>query len=153
ADKAGVVAVDLVLPFPAGEHDLLGIHDDDVVAIIDVGGVSRLVLATQPHRHDRSEPSDHQAGGVDQHPFLLDLGGLGRKGLHDTRFVRWRQARDCSRAGSYTDGLTAVNAIPQIIYSSIQSVILLVIYYQRPTRGHVRGSNRSRSHAPPARPH
>ena len=72
ADEAGVVVVDLLLALAAGQHDLLGVDDDDVVAVIDVRGVGRLVLAAQAHGDDRGEPADDQAGGVDQHPFLLD---------------------------------------------------------------------------------
>ena len=72
ADVAGVVVVDLLLALAAGEHDLVGVDDDDVVAVVDVRRVARLVLAAQPHGDDRGEPADDQAGGVDQHPFLLD---------------------------------------------------------------------------------
>ena len=36
ADVAGVVVVDLLLALLAGQHDLLGVDDDDVVAAIDV---------------------------------------------------------------------------------------------------------------------
>ena len=36
------------------------------------------------------EPADDEALGVDQHPFLLDFGGLGRIGLavHGVKFQR-----------------------------------------------------------------
>src|SRR5262249_34300397 len=76
ADEAGVVAVDLLLALAAGEHDLGRVDDDDVVAIVDVRGIGRLVLAAQPHRDNAREPADDQAGGVDHHPLLLDVGGL-----------------------------------------------------------------------------
>ena len=78
ADEAGVVVIDLLLALAAGQHDLVGVDDDDIVAVVDVRGVGRLVLAAQAHGDDRGEAADDQAVGVDQHPFLLDVGGLGR---------------------------------------------------------------------------
>ena len=45
--------------------------------------VGRLVLAAQPQRDDAGEPADDQAGGIDHHPLLFDVGGFGRKGIHD----------------------------------------------------------------------
>jgi hypothetical protein len=78
-----VVVVNFLLALAAGEHGLGGIDDDDVVAVVDMRGVARLVLAAQPHRGNRGKTPDHQAGGVDRHPFLLDVGRLCRKGLHD----------------------------------------------------------------------
>ena len=78
ADVAGVMVIDLLLALAPGEHHLLGIDDDDVVAVIDMGREGGLVLAAQPHRDDRGEAADDQTLGVDQHPLLLDVGGLGR---------------------------------------------------------------------------
>src|SRR5919112_3225747 len=51
----GVVVVHLLLALAAGEHHLVGVDDDDVVAAVDVGRVVRLMLATQAHGNDRSE--------------------------------------------------------------------------------------------------
>src|SRR5687768_1651193 len=53
ADRARVTVVDLVLELAARDADLLGVDDDDEVARIDVRGVNRLVLATQPVRERR----------------------------------------------------------------------------------------------------
>ena len=77
ADIAGVMVVDLLLALSAGQHDLVRIDDDDVVAVIDVRGEGRLVLAAQPHGDDGGEPADDQPVGVDHDPLLLDLRGLG----------------------------------------------------------------------------
>ncbi len=82
ADIARVVTVDLVLALAPGEHDLVSVHDDNIVAVIDVGRVGGLVLAAQAHRDDGREPADHETSGVDHHPLLLDLGRFGRKSLH-----------------------------------------------------------------------
>ena len=49
ADEAGVLVVDLVVALAAGEHHLLGVDDDDIVAAIDMRGVGRQVLAAQAH--------------------------------------------------------------------------------------------------------
>src|SRR5262249_45923461 len=82
ADMAGVMVVDLLLHLASGEHNLLGVDDDDIVAAIDVGRVGRFVLAAQPQRNERSEAADDEPAAVDQHPLLLDLGGLCRIGVH-----------------------------------------------------------------------
>jgi hypothetical protein len=79
---AGVVIVDLLLALAAGEHHLVGVDDDDVVAAIDVGRVARLVLAAQAHGDDRGEAADDKAGGVDDDPLLVDVGGFQGKGFH-----------------------------------------------------------------------
>src|SRR5262245_59924813 len=47
ARVAGVAVVDLVRRLIAGEDDLLGIDDDDVVAAVDVRGVDWLVLTLE----------------------------------------------------------------------------------------------------------
>src|SRR6516225_3738701 len=84
-DAAGVPRMPVeyvVLTLVAGQLDLLGIDDDDVVATIHVRRVGRLVLAAQATGDDRSEPAQHQAVGVDQQPRLVDIGGFGGEGLH-----------------------------------------------------------------------
>ena len=64
--------IDLLLALAAGEHDLLGIDDDDVVAVIDMRRVGRLVLAAQPHGDDRGEPADDQAlASISTHFFSM----------------------------------------------------------------------------------
>ena len=79
---AGVVVVDLLVALAAGEDHLVGVDDDDVVAAVDMGRVGRLVLAAQPHRHDRGEPADDEALRIDHHPLLVDVGGFQRSGFH-----------------------------------------------------------------------
>src|SRR5262249_24365029 len=109
ADVAGVVAIDLVLALPAGQHDFFRVDDDDIVAVIDMRRVGRFVLTAQPHRHQACEAADHEAGGVDDDPFLLDVGGLRRKGFHGAAFRSdWRTR--LSARGSYTRGPAGVNA-------------------------------------------
>jgi hypothetical protein len=74
--------INLVLAFLAGEHDFFGVHDNDIITIIDMRGVSRFVLAAQAHGDDGCEPADDEARGIDHHPVLCDLGGFGGEGLH-----------------------------------------------------------------------
>src|SRR5947209_2019099 len=50
AGIAGVMVVDLLVALTAGEDHLLGIDDDNVVAIIDMRGEARLVLAAESQR-------------------------------------------------------------------------------------------------------
>jgi hypothetical protein len=41
------------------------------------------VLATQAKCHNRGKATYNEPGGVDGHPFLLNVGGFGRIGFHD----------------------------------------------------------------------
>ena len=86
AGIAGVLVVGLLTALVAGEADLLDVDDHDVVAAIDVRGEARLVLAAQDVGDDRGEAADDQPLGIDQVPFLLDLGRLDRPGNLAERF-------------------------------------------------------------------
>src|SRR5262245_44186618 len=139
ADMAGVMAIDLVLPLLAGQHDFFRVDDDDIVAVLDMREVGRLLRAAQPHGHQACEAPDYETRGVDDDPFLLDDGGLGRKGFHDTAFRNDR--RTCLAArGSYTRQLAAVNAVLNIGVRSIVYLSGLII----PLRPLPAGSNTSR---------
>src|SRR5262249_30662539 len=122
----------------AGQHDFFRVDDDDIVAVIDMRGVGRLVLAAQPHRHQACEAADHETRGVDDDPFLLDVGGPGRKGFHYTAVPN--QPRACLAArGSSTRQLAAVNAVLNIGVRSIVYLSGLII----PLRPLPAGSNTS----------
>src|SRR5258708_30226024 len=108
-DIAGVMAIDLVFALLAGQHDFFRVDDDDIVAVIDVRGVGRFVLAAQPHRHQACETADHETGGVDDDPFLLDVSGRYREGFHGTAFPSEWRTPPFSR-GSYTSGPVGGNA-------------------------------------------
>src|SRR5208282_5984706 len=81
ADIACVVVIDLVVALLAGEHHLVRVDDDHVVAVVDVGGEARLVLAAQAHGDKTREAPDDEALSVDEKPLLLDLGRFGRMRL------------------------------------------------------------------------
>jgi len=75
AHVARVVGVDLLLALAAGQDDLLGVHDDDVVAGVGVGREGRLVLPAQNGRHARRQPAEDQVLRVDDVPAAFDLVG------------------------------------------------------------------------------
>src|SRR5260370_40269987 len=114
ADEAGVVVVDLLLQLAAGENHLLGIDDDDVVATVHMGRVGGLVLAAQSHGDNGRETADNQTGAVDHHPFLDDVGGLGRIRAHRI-FPVWRFEVGVYPTGQ--PGSTAATIIFRIISS------------------------------------
>src|SRR5262245_18666747 len=75
-DAAGISSmpvIDLVAAFLAGEHDLIGIDDDDIVAAIHMRGEARLVLASEPHGDERREPAHDEAVGIDEDPGFVDV--------------------------------------------------------------------------------
>src|SRR6478735_3747555 len=77
AGITGVPVIDLVGALVAGEHDLGGVDDDNVVAAIHMWREARLVLASEPRGdHDRKSAND-EAIGIDEDPGLLDV--LGRR--------------------------------------------------------------------------
>ena len=67
----------LVRKLVAGQLHLLGVDNDDVVATIDVRSEPRLVLAAQNLRDLRCETAQYRVRRVDQHPLLVDVGGVG----------------------------------------------------------------------------
>src|SRR5579863_2558995 len=84
-DAAGITRIpmeDAIVGLIAGEAHLLSVDHHHVVAAIHVGRVRRLVLAAQAIGDDGGEPSQHHAISVDEQPFLFDISGLCRVGLH-----------------------------------------------------------------------
>src|SRR5262245_41100847 len=83
ANVAGVITINLLVPLLAGQHRLGRVDDDDLVSVIDMRRIAWLVLAAQPHRHDRREPAHDKAIGVDHHPLSFSLwNGLRRERAH-----------------------------------------------------------------------
>ena len=79
-----VMTVDLVRLFLAGQDDLLGVDDDDVIAGVEERRVGRLGLAgNDPGDLGRKTPEDF-ALGVDDEPFRLDVALLGEIRTHDS---------------------------------------------------------------------
>src|SRR3546814_16270407 len=75
----GVPVILLVGILVAGEDNLFRIDDDDVVAVLDVGGVGGLVLAEEAVCNDGGEATDHEAFGTVDTASILHLGGQVRE--------------------------------------------------------------------------
>ena len=79
---ARMAVVHLVVELLARDGDLLGVHDDDEVARVDVRRVLGLALAAEHVRDLRSETPERLALCVDEVPAALDLARLCVPGLH-----------------------------------------------------------------------
>ena len=95
-----MAVVDLRVELRARHRDLLGVHDDDEVAGVDVRRVRRLALAAERVGDPGRETAERLPLGVDEEPLALDLSGLGRVRLHH------RKRADSPSAGG---GLLATN--------------------------------------------
>lgn len=62
----GVIMEQLLVHLVAGQADLLGIDDDDIVATINMRGELGLVLAAQALGNDGGQTTQNEALGVDQ---------------------------------------------------------------------------------------
>ena len=76
--ETGVSCVDLVGHLLARQPYLVGVHDDNVVAAIDVGCLARLVLAAEDLRNLRCKTSQYLVGRVDDNPLLVNRSGVRR---------------------------------------------------------------------------
>ena len=77
ARVAGVAVVLLVGELAGTEVELGGVHDDHVIAGVDMGRVDRLVLAPEEAGGLRGDAPEHEAIGIDDVPRALDVVGLG----------------------------------------------------------------------------
>jgi len=94
---AGVVVDVLVGLLGTGQDHLAGVHDDDVVAGVDMGGEGGLVLAAEDRSHLGGKATEYQAISVDDVPRTLDLTCLGCIGGHGC------SSRMCSRGARFRD--------------------------------------------------
>ena len=76
-----VAEIDAVGHLLAGEQNLVGIDDDDIVAAIHVGSEAGLVLATQELSHFGGETAEDLVGGVYDNPLFLGGHLVGRNGF------------------------------------------------------------------------
>lgn len=93
---ARVMVIDFLLPFIAGEDDLLGIDDDDVIADIEVRSIRRFVFAHQNARGFCSKAAYGFAVGVDDKPLAALLKVLAARyiSLHDTNLPKSRKENE-----------------------------------------------------------
>ena len=75
--------VDLLGFLVAGDLHLVGIHDHDEIASVDVRREGRLVLAAQGGGNRRCQATEGLALGVDNVPLALDLSRLLLSGSLD----------------------------------------------------------------------
>ena len=94
---AGVVVDVLVGLLGTCQNHLAGVHDDDVVACVDMGGKGGLVLAAENRSHLGGEATEYQAVSVDDVPRTLNLACLGCIGGHGC------SSRMCSRGARFRD--------------------------------------------------
>lgn len=71
--EAGVAAIELLVSLEAGEDDLLGIDDHDVIAHIDIGGVEGVELAGEDRSGVGGEAAEGLAAGIEHVPLTLDI--------------------------------------------------------------------------------
>ena len=81
AGVAGVGVIDAVGHLVAGEHALVGVDDDHVVAALHEGGVRGLVLAAEKFGNFRAKTAQHLVGGIDHEPLALYALRVGSKGF------------------------------------------------------------------------
>src|SRR5665213_1365471 len=71
------------------EDHLVGVHDDDVVATVDVRGEVHAVLATQQRGGNGGDAAEDETLGVEHEPLTGDLTDLWRKCADGTSHKRW----------------------------------------------------------------
>src|SRR5438876_1738068 len=82
AGKSAMPVIRLALGLAARHAQLRRVHDDDVIAGVDMRRVLRLVLAAQAGSNLDGEPAQDLALGVDHEPALFDLAYLRGIGFH-----------------------------------------------------------------------
>jgi hypothetical protein len=90
---AGMLVVHLLLQLVPRDRDLLGVHDHDEIARVDMRRVDGLRLPAQPLGDLGRETAQGLPLGIHDHPVALNLTGLGVVGLHE------KKAADTGSAG------------------------------------------------------
>src|SRR4051812_15775164 len=80
---SGIAAIDLLLALHAGDFDLAGVDDDDVVAGIDERRVLRIIFASKDASHTGSKTAKGLPRGVDDVPFARNFPRFGEMGGHN----------------------------------------------------------------------
>lgn len=77
AGVTGVVIINTISHLFAGEDNLVGVDDDNVVAACYVRRVAGLVLSAENFRNFRAKAAEYLVGSIDDHPLLLYALGVG----------------------------------------------------------------------------
>lgn len=83
----GVMKIHFLFRLPAGDLDLRGVDDDDVIAGIHVGSVHRLMLAPDYPGDLSRKATEHHATRIDDVPLMLDIPRGGGVSLHITGLI------------------------------------------------------------------
>ena len=78
---SGIMLINLVSHLFAGEDNLLGVDDDNVVAAINVRSVTRLCFASQDVGYASGETANGLVFCIDQYPLFLYSIFIGRYGF------------------------------------------------------------------------
>src|SRR5579884_493152 len=76
ARKTAVAVVHFSVPLLAAEFDFVGVDDDDMVSIVNVGRPSRFVLAGEGPRDAHGQSSEALTARIDDVPIVFCFGGL-----------------------------------------------------------------------------
>ena len=107
ADVTGVMIINLIGQLVAGQHDLIGVDDDHMIAGINVGSVGGLVFAAQNRGDLAGKASEHHTFSVYNIPFPLNFVGLGQERVHEAFLLL------------IVDGIALVSRFPRSIYAHI----------------------------------
>src|SRR6185312_16091711 len=76
AGVLAVPAINFLRPLVAAQLDLVGVDDDHVVAVVDMGGPSRLAAPREGAGNPDGERPQALARGVDDEPLVGGFGGF-----------------------------------------------------------------------------
>ena len=77
----GVTAVQLLLGLTAGDLDLLGVHNDDKITGVQMGGEAGVVLAAEHGCHFSGQTAEGLILSVHHVPLAVDRINRGERGL------------------------------------------------------------------------
>jgi len=77
-----VVIINLIRKLSAGDADLLGVYDHDVIAHVHMRAIVRLMLTLEAMGDLGRKAAQRLTACVDQKPITADCAGLGEHGRH-----------------------------------------------------------------------
>ena len=81
AGVSGVAEVGVIGHFLAGEDNLVGVDDDDIVAALYEGRIGGFVFSAQDLGDFRAKTAEMLTCSVDEYPFFLYALGVGGNGF------------------------------------------------------------------------
>ena len=79
ADISGVVEVNFLQFFFAGENDFICVDDDDVVTSVNMRCLGRFILAGQNFGNAGSQTANSQSCSINDIPFASDVARIGHE--------------------------------------------------------------------------